>query len=138
MRLANTVAVWGTGICFVIVGFVPDEYPFLAILVFTLHQAVGSANCGGFYKCGTFVSRFFSSQINRPIFLNIYLLRQYAHFVVAGIQFLKSLTMFFSPILVATFVLDESDRAQWRQIFLGMAIVLFFVSSNFCLVFVRS
>lgn len=53
--------------------------------------------------------------------------RQYAHFVIAGIQFLKSVTMFISPLLVAWFVKTESDKAEWRMLFLGMAAVLFVV-----------
>lgn len=53
--------------------------------------------------------------------------RQYAHFVIAGIQFLKSVTMFISPLLVAWFVKTESDKAEWRMLFLCMAAVLFVV-----------
>jgi hypothetical protein len=54
--------------------------------------------------------------------------RQYAHFVVAGIQFEKSITLFVSPLLFLFFIKDESSKDQWRNVFLGMAIVLIVVS----------
>lgn len=65
MRIANSIAVWGTGLCFAVVGFIPDETPFVAVMVLTLHHALGAANCGGFYKCGTFVSRYGISIFDR-------------------------------------------------------------------------
>jgi hypothetical protein len=61
----------------------------------------------------------------RPLFA----LRQYAHFVVAGIQFEKSITLFVSPLLFLFFIKDESARDQWRNVFLGMALVLAVVSA---------
>jgi hypothetical protein len=50
--------------------------------------------------------------------------RQYAHFVIAGIQFEKSITLFVSPLLFLFFIKDESKQEQWRNVFLGMALVL--------------
>ena len=106
MRLFNSVALVGSAVLFALTGFVPHDMPFLAVLLMTLNFAVVSANCGGFYKCATLVSR------------------QYAHFVVAGIQFEKSITLFVSPLLFLFFIKDESARDQWRNVFLGMALVL--------------
>jgi hypothetical protein len=57
MRLFNSVALVGSAILFVLTGFVPDGMPFLAVILMTLNFAVVSANCGGFYKCATLVSR---------------------------------------------------------------------------------
>jgi hypothetical protein len=57
MRLFNSVALVGSGVLFALTGFVPSGMPFLAVLLMTLNFAVVSANCGGFYKCATLVSR---------------------------------------------------------------------------------
>lgn len=70
---------------------------------------------------------FWSSKVTPSPFFQLQKFRQYAHFVIAGIQFLKSVTMFISPLLVAWFVKTESDKAEWRMLFLGMAAVLFVV-----------
>uniref|UniRef100_A0A914HWU0 Major facilitator superfamily (MFS) profile domain-containing protein n=1 Tax=Globodera rostochiensis TaxID=31243 RepID=A0A914HWU0_GLORO len=113
MRVFNTIALVLSGLFFALVGFVPDHLPFVAIIVMTLNLAAVACNTGGFYKCGTLVTR------------------QYAHFVVAGIQFEKSVTLFVAPILYAIFITDESSRGQWRVLFIGMAVVLFIANAFF-------
>ncbi|KAL3092041.1 hypothetical protein niasHS_005991 [Heterodera schachtii] len=106
MRTFNSVALVGSGVLFALTGFVPKEMPFLAVILMTLNFAVVSTNCGGFYKCATLISR------------------QFAHFVVAGIQFEKSVTLFISPLIFLLFIKDESSQEQWRNVFLGMSVVL--------------
>ncbi|CAK5090866.1 unnamed protein product [Meloidogyne enterolobii] len=113
MRLFNSIALVGSGIAFALVGFVPDDKRFLAVILMTLNFALVSTNCGGFYKCATLISR------------------QYAHFVVAGIQFEKSITLFVSPLIFLLFIRDESSREQWRNVFIGMAIILFVANTFF-------
>uniref|UniRef100_A0A915PDZ0 Major facilitator superfamily (MFS) profile domain-containing protein n=1 Tax=Meloidogyne floridensis TaxID=298350 RepID=A0A915PDZ0_9BILA len=110
MLLFNSIALVGSGVAYALVGFVPDDKRFLAVILMTINFVLASTNCGGFYKCATLISR------------------QYAHFVVAGIQFEKSVTLFVSPLLFLLFVQDESNREQWRIIFIGMAIILFVVN----------
>ncbi|CAK5077311.1 unnamed protein product [Meloidogyne enterolobii] len=113
MRLFNSIALVGSGVAFALVGFVPDDKRFLAVILMTINFALVSTNCGGFYKCATLISR------------------QYAHFVVAGIQFEKSITLFVSPLIFLLFIRDESSREQWRNVFIGMAIILFVANTFF-------
>jgi Flp pilus assembly protein protease CpaA len=66
MRICNTVALFGSAICFIAVGFVPNELAWLSVAITTLNYAFIGANCGGFYKCGALVarlSRFLNSKI---------------------------------------------------------------------------
>ncbi|KAL3074192.1 hypothetical protein niasHS_015022 [Heterodera schachtii] len=113
MRLFNSIALVLSAFFFVLVGFVPENLPFVAILIMTLNLAAVACNTGGFYKCATLVTR------------------QYAHFVVAGIQFEKSVTLFVAPFLYALFISDESSLVQWRAIFIGMAVVLLIANAFF-------
>uniref|UniRef100_A0A183BI45 MFS domain-containing protein n=1 Tax=Globodera pallida TaxID=36090 RepID=A0A183BI45_GLOPA len=113
MRVFNSVALVGSALCFALVGFVPENLPMLAVIIMTINTASTAANTGGLYKCGTFVSR------------------QYAHFVVAGIQFEKSVTLFVSPLLFSFFITDESSVVQWRAVFLGMFVILTMANAFF-------
>ena len=107
----NSIALLLPGVLFAFLGFVPDDSPFLAVLLFTAIHAFMGANCGGFYKCGTLVSR------------------QYSAFVISNIQFIKCLTLFLAPGLVAIFVSDDSNKFQWRTIFFVLSFTLIVVSS---------
>uniref|UniRef100_A0A914HEX0 Major facilitator superfamily (MFS) profile domain-containing protein n=1 Tax=Globodera rostochiensis TaxID=31243 RepID=A0A914HEX0_GLORO len=113
MRMFNSLALVGSGIMFALTGFVPEKMPFLAVILMTMNFAVVSTNCGGFYKCATLISR------------------QFAHFVVAGIQFEKSVTLFVSPLIFLLFIKDESSHEQWRNVFLGMSVVLVIANTFF-------
>ncbi|CAD5205849.1 unnamed protein product [Bursaphelenchus okinawaensis] len=106
MRICNTVALMGSAILFIVVGFIPNSMAGWSVACTTLNYAFIGANCGGFYKCGSLVSR------------------QYAHFVIANIQFLKCISLFVSPLMVYIFVSDQSSRDQWRIIYLIMAAFL--------------
>lgn len=57
MRICNTFALFGSAICFIAVGFIPNEFAWLSVAITTLNYAFIGANCGGFYKCGALVAR---------------------------------------------------------------------------------
>uniref|UniRef100_A0A914P0A9 Major facilitator superfamily (MFS) profile domain-containing protein n=1 Tax=Panagrolaimus davidi TaxID=227884 RepID=A0A914P0A9_9BILA len=109
----NSLALFIPGIMFAGLGFIPDEYPLTAVLIFTIIHAFMGANCGGFYKCGTLVSR------------------QYSAFVISNIQFIKCLTLFLAPGLVAIFVSDDSNKSQWRTVFMVLAVTLVIANTIF-------
>lgn len=44
--------------------------------------------------------------------------RQYAHFVLSTIQFMKCVALFVAPAIVAIFVKDEHDFDQWKWVFI--------------------
>uniref|UniRef100_A0A914XZJ3 Uncharacterized protein n=1 Tax=Panagrolaimus superbus TaxID=310955 RepID=A0A914XZJ3_9BILA len=96
------------------VGFVPDSHPNIAVLLFVLINTFFGANCGGFYKCGTLVSR------------------QYSGFVISNIQFIKCITLFLAPALVSLFVTNDSDKTQWRTIFLFFSALIILSNALFC------
>lgn len=51
--------------------------------------------------------------------------------VIANIQFVKCLTLFLGPTLMAIFVVDETDKTQWRNIFLLLSGMLFIANAFF-------
>ncbi|CAD5218565.1 unnamed protein product [Bursaphelenchus okinawaensis] len=113
LMLFNTITVAGAGVFYVAIGFVPDDLSFLAVLCIGLLNTVTGAACGGFYKQGVLYAR------------------QYSHFVIANCQFLKCIVLFLGPVMVALLVQDETNKAQWRVIFLSVAVLLFFSNCVF-------
>ncbi|KAI6231047.1 Major Facilitator Superfamily protein [Aphelenchoides besseyi] len=114
MRICNTIALFGSALFFILVGFVPRDFPALAVTFMTINYACIGANCGGFYKCGSLVSR------------------QFTHFVIANVQFLKCVSFFISPLMVLLFVHDSNERDDWRIIFFIMAAFLIVGNFLFC------
>lgn len=57
MRICNCIALCGSAFFFAVVGFIPDDWPFLAVVCMTLNYSAVATNCGGFYKCGTLIAR---------------------------------------------------------------------------------
>uniref|UniRef100_A0AC35FYP4 Uncharacterized protein n=1 Tax=Panagrolaimus sp. PS1159 TaxID=55785 RepID=A0AC35FYP4_9BILA len=53
----NSIALVIPGMMYAALGYVPDDRPMIAIWLFTGIYGFLGANCGGFYKCGTLVSR---------------------------------------------------------------------------------
>lgn len=53
--------------------------------------------------------------------------RQYAHFVLATIQFMKCIALFVAPAMVAYFVEDERRHDQWRYVHWINGAMLIFV-----------
>lgn len=107
MIIFNTVAVTFPSIAYASVGFLTE--PIHTVIMFTSIYMCFSTAGGGFYKCGALCAR------------------QYTHFIIANIQFVKCLTLFMGPALMALLVSDETDRTQWRRIFLLLSAALFLV-----------
>ncbi|PIO70857.1 hypothetical protein TELCIR_07270 [Teladorsagia circumcincta] len=99
MIFFNTIAVGMAGVFCAMIGVVPADYPKCGVALFTLVITCMGMNPGGFYKCGTLSSR------------------QYAHFVLATIQFMKCVALFVAPMTVALFVHDERRHDQWRYVY---------------------
>lgn len=53
--------------------------------------------------------------------------RQFSHFVIANIQFIKCLALFLAPGLVAIFVSNDESREQWKHVFIVLGMVLIIV-----------
>ncbi|CAJ0607724.1 unnamed protein product [Cylicocyclus nassatus] len=90
-----------------------SEWSKTGVTLFTLVITCMGFNPGGFYKCGTLCSR------------------QYAHFVLAAIQFMKCVAMFVAPGTVALLVQDESRYNQWRYVYWINGILLIIANFTF-------
>ncbi|WKX96156.1 hypothetical protein Q1695_012533 [Nippostrongylus brasiliensis] len=99
IRMFNTVSLGCSGITCALMGVFSSDYPRISVTLFGLAITFIALNPGGFYKCATFTSR------------------QYAHFVVGTIQFMKCLALFVAPAMVGFLVSDESSRDQWRWVY---------------------
>ncbi|KAL6741022.1 hypothetical protein Aduo_014320 [Ancylostoma duodenale] len=106
MNIFNTLAVGVVGAMFCFVGFIPLDLKWVAVVVFSLIHTLSSCNCGGFYKCGTYVAR------------------QHAHVVIATIQFMKCVALFTAPALVNAVVDDDSNKMQWAVVFVCCGVVM--------------
>ncbi|KAF8372003.1 hypothetical protein PRIPAC_78432 [Pristionchus pacificus] len=104
MMFFNTLAVGVSGIMCSLVGFMPTAY--LALLMMTISSSLSGLNVGGFYKCATLHSR------------------QYAHFVLATVQFSKCIALIVGPLTVAIFASDEKDPSGWIIVFLFNGVVM--------------
>ncbi|KAI6172488.1 Phosphatidylinositol transfer protein alpha isoform [Aphelenchoides besseyi] len=99
----NTITVGGAGIAYASIGFMPIELPIWPIVGFCVVNISTGAASGGFYKAAVL---------------------QYSHFVIATCQFLKCITLFLGPALVAIFVHDAGLQSEWRVVFLITAAFL--------------
>ncbi|VDL63903.1 unnamed protein product [Nippostrongylus brasiliensis] len=99
MRFFNSIAVGLAGVFCVMIGIFPAEWSRTGVGLFTAVITCMGMNPGGFYKCGTLSSR------------------QYAHFVLATIQFMKCVALFIAPGTVALLVSDEKSHDQWRYVY---------------------
>lgn len=116
MIVFNNISVALTGFILTAIAFAPSSMPVLTVSLISFIHAVMAFNIGGFYKCASFVAG------------------QHSHFVIANIQFSKCLALFFAPLLVAVFVQNDSSQAQWRTVFLILAVALFLSNFLFCMV----
>uniref|UniRef100_A0A7E4VHD4 MFS domain-containing protein n=1 Tax=Panagrellus redivivus TaxID=6233 RepID=A0A7E4VHD4_PANRE len=114
----NTLSLFVAGVLYAVLGFIPDDKPLIAVILFIAIHGFLAANCGGFYKAATLVGQ------------------QYTAFIVSCIQFIKCLTLFLGPALVWLFVEDETSKSQWRSVFLILAVTL--IGSNFVFCFVST
>ncbi|CAI2354727.1 unnamed protein product [Caenorhabditis sp. 36 PRJEB53466] len=113
IMIFNAIAVGGSGFFFACIGFIPAEHKLISLSFFIMTMLCIGVNSGGFYKCGVLHAR------------------QFAHVVIAAIQWMKCLALFSAPALVAIFVSDESNRHQWLWVYLilgGLMIITSFVS----------
>ncbi|KAI6198001.1 hypothetical protein M3Y94_01292800 [Aphelenchoides besseyi] len=114
MRLYNSLATLIPAVIFVVVCFVPTNIPIISVVLFGISNTAIGCNCGGYYKCGSIVSR------------------QYAEFVIAMTQFIKCAVFFIAPLLVEIFVHDETVGSQWHPIFWIMSVSLVISNGIFC------
>ncbi|CAJ0607722.1 unnamed protein product, partial [Cylicocyclus nassatus] len=99
MWFFNSVSVGLAGVCCALIGVFSAEWPKTGVTLFTLVITCMGFSPVGFYKCGTLCSR------------------QYAHFVLAAVQYMKCVAMFVAPGTVALLVHDESRYNQWRYVY---------------------
>ncbi|CCD70905.2 Major facilitator superfamily (MFS) profile domain-containing protein [Caenorhabditis elegans] len=116
IMIFNTFAVGFSGFFFACIGFIPAEHNMLSLSFFILTMCCIGVNSGGFYKCGVLHSR------------------QFAHVVIAAIQWMKCLALFSAPALVAIFVSDESNRLQWLWVHLVLGCLM--IITNFVSYFI--
>uniref|UniRef100_A0A1I7RH42 MFS domain-containing protein n=2 Tax=Bursaphelenchus xylophilus TaxID=6326 RepID=A0A1I7RH42_BURXY len=105
LLIFNGIAVGVPSVLYVFVAFV-EARDINVVIVIIIHIFYGAAG-GAFYKCATLTSR------------------QYSHFVIASIQFIKCVTLFLAPTLMTVIVTDTSDFYKWRIIYLIFAVILF-------------
>ncbi|KAK6732705.1 hypothetical protein RB195_016834 [Necator americanus] len=99
MWFFNSIAVGLAGVFCALIGVFPADWSKTGVALFTLVITCMGMNPGGFYKCGTLSSR------------------QYAHFVLATIQFMKCVALFVGPAMVAFLVTDERNHDQWKYVY---------------------
>lgn len=99
MWVYNTLCTVVPGLIFIVVCYLPTSIPLLTIILFAVSNAFVGFNGGGYYRCAVLVTR------------------QYAEFVLAFTQFIKSACFFIAPLLVELFVKDERNAKQWHIIF---------------------
>uniref|UniRef100_A0A1I7X6P2 Multidrug resistance protein 1 n=1 Tax=Heterorhabditis bacteriophora TaxID=37862 RepID=A0A1I7X6P2_HETBA len=99
MCLFNSMALGLAGVFCGLIGVSPQEWPALGVTLFAAVITSMGMNPGGFYKCGTLSSR------------------QYAHFVLATIQFMKCVALFVGPGMMALFVNDDHNHGQWSTVY---------------------
>ncbi|CAD5220876.1 unnamed protein product [Bursaphelenchus okinawaensis] len=102
----NSIALVLPAFVYVVVGFIGPELRVLSVVCFVTIYIFYAFSGGGFYKCATLATR------------------QYSHFVIANIQFIKCITLFAGPALFKEAVHDESQLSEWRVAFLVIAGVL--------------
>ncbi|EPB69645.1 hypothetical protein ANCCEY_11270 [Ancylostoma ceylanicum] len=109
MWFFNSIAVGLAGVFCALIGVFPANWSKTGVALFTLVITCMGMNPGGFYKCGTLSSR------------------QYAHFVLATIQFMKCIALFVGPAMVAIVVSDERSHDQWRYVYWINGVLLFVI-----------
>ncbi|EYB98160.1 hypothetical protein Y032_0133g1744 [Ancylostoma ceylanicum] len=113
MWFFNSIAVGLAGVFCALIGVFPANWSKTGVALFTLVITCMGMNPGGFYKCGTLSSR------------------QYAHFVLATIQFMKCIALFVGPAMVAIVVSDERSHDQWRYVYWINGVLLFVANLTF-------
>ncbi|CAD5220880.1 unnamed protein product [Bursaphelenchus okinawaensis] len=110
INIFNTVDVMGMGIFLFATGAIPPEYWYLTITALCLTYVSMSFAGGAFYKCAHLAAR------------------QYSSFVIAMIQFLKSVSLLTVPSLFALVIRTDEDldkMERWRPAFFTLAGLMF-------------
>uniref|UniRef100_F1L849 Transporter n=1 Tax=Ascaris suum TaxID=6253 RepID=F1L849_ASCSU len=115
MIIANTIALMVSGVLFLGLGFLSREVAYYALTLLMAIELTTGLVCAGFYKCATLVAR------------------QYSHFVLSQIQFIKCLSLFVEPALVAVFIRNNT-LTEWRTVFIIHAVTLIIGNIIFCIV----
>ncbi|KHN82369.1 putative transporter C38C10.2 [Toxocara canis] len=115
MIIANTIALMVSGILFLGLGFLSRDVAYYALGLLMAIELTTGFVCAGFYKCATLVAR------------------QYSHFVLSQIQFIKCLSLFVEPALVAIFI-RNNKLTEWRTVFIIHAVTLIIGNIVFCMV----
>ncbi|VDK68123.1 unnamed protein product [Anisakis simplex] len=115
MIIANSIALMVSGILFLFLGFLSRNVAYCALALLMGIELTTGFVCAGFYKCATLVAR------------------QYSHFVLSQIQFIKCLSLFIEPGLVAIFIRNNT-LVEWRMVFIIHAVVLIVGNVVFCIV----
>ncbi|CAD5221265.1 unnamed protein product [Bursaphelenchus okinawaensis] len=116
INVFNTLSTVGPAICYMAIVFFGNSV--FDIMMLVMINVFYSFSGGGFYKCATLSCR------------------QYSHFVIANIQFIKCLTLFLAPAIYGYFVEDEDAADQWDHMFIFISVVL--IISGFIFVFVST
>ncbi|CAJ0576331.1 unnamed protein product, partial [Mesorhabditis spiculigera] len=100
LQICNFFALCLPGVFFVLLGVMKDAFNGIlaVVLFFAIFISMG-ANCGGYWKAATVVSK------------------QYAHFVLSIIQFMKCVALITAPCSWYLFVENETDIQQWSYVF---------------------
>ncbi|CAD5220882.1 unnamed protein product [Bursaphelenchus okinawaensis] len=111
INVFNTIDVMGTGVFLIAIGAFPPENCWY-ITIFSLFMIYICMSCAGgaFYKCGHLAAR------------------QYSSFVIAMIQFLKSIALLTVPSLFALVIRNDDDLGRmerWRPAFFGLGVMMF-------------
>ncbi|CAD5227417.1 unnamed protein product [Bursaphelenchus xylophilus] len=104
MNVFNTLSTVGPAAAYTAVVLIENKYFDIVMLV--VINILYSCSGGGFYKCATLSCR------------------QYSHFVIANIQFIKCVTLFLAPAMYGFFVRDESSAEQWGNMFIAISVSL--------------
>ncbi|CAD5220878.1 unnamed protein product [Bursaphelenchus okinawaensis] len=113
MIIFNMVTLTCSGTCLIMVGFIPPEYRYVTIATLVIMYICFSFAGGAFYKCAHLAAR------------------QYSGFVIAGVQFLKSICLLAVPTVFSLTLRSEEDYPKiekWRPAFCGLGGLMIAVS----------
>ncbi|RCN28219.1 hypothetical protein ANCCAN_26039 [Ancylostoma caninum] len=110
MWIFNTIAVGLAGAFCALIGIFPSDWSITGFVMYSMVITCMGLNPGGFYRCGTLCAR------------------QYSHFVLTVIQFMKCIGLFAAPILRYIFVSDDKNYNQWRYTYWVQGVLLLMIS----------
>ncbi|EYC30923.1 hypothetical protein Y032_0004g1851 [Ancylostoma ceylanicum] len=118
MCIFNTIAVGMAGVFCALIGVFPSDWSKTGFVMYAMVLTCMGLNPGGFYKCGTLCAR------------------QYSHFVLTVIQFMKCIGLFVAPILRYIFVNDDKNYNEWQYTYWVQGALL--LIANFMFFFIAT